>query len=85
MKGNAHPCYTSLSIDLYISDALRADHADLWSPLRSISSKSDFLVASSIGDRWEHNPFLIMSTILSFSSWLLNKFLIPVMSRNYEP
>ena len=51
MRVNPYLCYTSLSISFYIAAALRADFSELWSPLSSIASRSDFLVASYIGDR----------------------------------
>ena len=85
MKGRAHPCSTSLYIYFSSASVLRYDFDDLWFPLRSITSRSDFLVASSIGDRRQHKSFWIMFNALSLSSWRLNNLLIPVMSRNFEP
>ena len=52
VRGNAQLCSTSLSIDFSRATAFRADLADLWFPLKSTSSRSDFRVASSISDRW---------------------------------
>ena len=52
MRGNADPRYNSLYIDFYRAAALRDDFYDLLYPLRSIAYRSDFLVASSTGDRW---------------------------------
>ena len=52
MRGKSYPRSTSLYIIFFIAAALRAGFSDLWSPLMNISYRPDFLVASSIGDRW---------------------------------
>ena len=52
--------YTSFPIDFPEAAALSFDLADLWFPHNIIADKSDFLVVSSIGDRWYWGPFWIM-------------------------
>ena len=42
VRGNARPCSTSLSIDFSRAAEFRADPSDLWFPLWSIASRSDF-------------------------------------------
>ena len=60
--------------DFSILSTLRVDFAYLLFLLNIISSRSDLLVASSIGIRWYWDPFKIRSNILLFSSWWLNSF-----------
>ena len=69
MRGSDHMCYNSLSIDFYSAAALGSDFSYLWFALKRIASRSDLIVASSIGDRPYRDPFWIMFTILFLSSW----------------
>ena len=81
----SQPYSASLPIDLYKYYALMFDLADLIFPIRIIKSRSYFLVASSIGNRWYLEPFWIMSIIFpSYSLWL-NSLAILVGSWYYEP
>ena len=82
---SAQPCCTSFSIDFSIVSVLSVYLAYLLLPWRSMASKSDFLVPSSIGNIWYLDPFWIMSKIGYLYSWCMNIVARPDRFRNSEP
>ena len=61
VRGSANTRSTYLSITLPITARLRSEFDNFWFSIRIIASRSDFLVASSIGDRWYRDHFGLCS------------------------
>ena len=85
VRGRSHPCSTSFPIAFSNSALLRLVLDYLWFPHGIIVDRSDFLVASSIGDMWYWEPLWITSIILRLSSWWWNRFAVPLGFRNSDP
>ena len=85
VRVRSQPCSTSFPVYFSKAVVLMFALAGFWFQCRIIAVRSEFLVASYIGDRWYWGPFWVVSFILSLSSWLWNRLELPVGSRNSEP